>query len=236
MRTRALLARAPLALLVVSTGPFASACGGSSHGSKYPPSLACQYGETAPDDPAPLVEDEQATPGQPTAELVEAMHAYDAGRWLDAIPKLQRVVKGETGDDEGNRQIAEFALAKSFVQIRQYELAIAALDPIARSPAHLKHLEAVLWLAKLLEEPLTAVRAIDLLYLYDDKSLARLDNPEQRETLYLVQYARARAAYRRANYDEALRILERVKTYGPLEHLSAVCTSLASGARRAGGR
>ena len=49
--------------------------------------------------------------GQLTEEGAQAKRLFDAERWSHAVLALRRVVDGETGDDEGNRQLADLALA-----------------------------------------------------------------------------------------------------------------------------
>jgi hypothetical protein len=195
--------------------------------------LACQYGESAIDDPAPLAENEPVTAGQATEEMAFGKRLFDANRFPEAILVLQRVVDGETRDDAGNVQIAQYHLGVSLVKVRQFERALAVFEPIAHDPSHLQHRATAVWLAALLAEPITTVRAVDLLYLYRDADIAALDTPAQRRTLYMIQLARARGAYRRAHYDEALAILERVRTFTPLRGLADGCTAFASSARKA---
>ena len=143
------------------------------------------------------------------------------------------MTNGDSGDDEGNVELAEYFLGASFFRIRQFGFALDAFKSVVTNPSHLKHIEAVLWLEKLAEEPLTSERAVDLLYLYTDADLQRYDNASQRDTLYRIQLARGRAAYRRGRYDEALGILLKVRAYDPLRQLADNCAELAAASRHA---
>jgi tetratricopeptide (TPR) repeat protein len=193
--------------------------------------MACKYGEGIPDNPAPYTPGPVSQPGQATEEFMQAKRLYETDHWLDAIPALQRVTSGETGDDDGNRELAEYFLACSFFKTGQFAFALDTFRPVATNPSHQKHRQAVPWLAKLTEEPLTSERAVDLIYLYTDADLAPLDNPTERDTLYRVQLARGRAAYRRGRYDEALTILLRVRSYEPLREVADHCAELAAASR-----
>src|SRR5262245_24307918 len=66
--------------------------------------------------PEPAAHPEDAGEGPPTAgqmtdETADAKRLFDHERWAEAAAANRRVVDGDTGDDEGNRQIAEYHLA-----------------------------------------------------------------------------------------------------------------------------
>ena len=61
-----------------------------------------------------------ATAGQPTEAAAQAKRLYDREKWWDAAKALYRVSTGETGDDEGNKQIAQFNLAKALYKLKFY--------------------------------------------------------------------------------------------------------------------
>src|SRR5438046_2041989 len=48
------------------------------------------------------------TAGQMTEEAAQGKRLFDSERWSEAALILKRVVDGETGDDEGNKQIAQY--------------------------------------------------------------------------------------------------------------------------------
>jgi hypothetical protein len=51
-------------------------------------------------------------PGNPTEEAAQAKRLFDSNtKWAEAALALKRVVSGETGDDEGNKQTAQYHLA-----------------------------------------------------------------------------------------------------------------------------
>jgi len=221
-----------LVVAVTAVVPFLASCGASTSADTLNASaLACKYGEAIPDDPTPYVQGPAAQPGPPTEAFAQAKRLFDAERWLEAIGALQRVVNDTSGDDEGNRQIAEFELAVSYYRAHQMGLAMDIFEAIGRNPSHAKHQQTELWLGKMALEPTTTVRAVDVLYLYTDRESALLDNQEQRDMLYVIQLARARAAYRKGRYDEALTILLHVRTYAPIRTLADGCAAFAAAAR-----
>ncbi len=46
-----------------------------------------------------------------TEEAAQDRRLFEAERWAEAIPALKKVAEGETGDDEGNKQTAQYNLA-----------------------------------------------------------------------------------------------------------------------------
>jgi hypothetical protein len=58
----------------------------------------------APSGPPPVA-------GQMTEQAAQAKRLFDGEKWGDAASALYRVYKGETGDDEGNKQLAQYHLA-----------------------------------------------------------------------------------------------------------------------------
>jgi len=51
------------------------------------------------------------TAGQMTESAAAAKGLFDKEKWSEAAQALHRVVSGETGDDAGNKQLAEYYLA-----------------------------------------------------------------------------------------------------------------------------
>ena len=60
---------------------------------------------------------------------------------------LGRVMTGETGDDQGNREIAQYHLGIAYFRLRKFEAALAVFADIASRPMHLKFSESELWLS-----------------------------------------------------------------------------------------
>lgn len=192
--------------------------------------LACTYSDIAKDDAAPYVAGDPVTPGTPTQEATIAFAAYDQGDHKAAIPMLEKVASGETGDDEGNRQLAEYRLAAAEYQAGRFDKAVAAFAPLAHKPSHLKHREAAPWLARLMNQPISSTAAIDLVGLYTDDDLKPLDTEQTRPLLFLLQYGRARALYRKADYHGALKIFDTLRQVPSLQKIVDGCVAFATAA------
>src|SRR5262245_55596369 len=56
--------------------------------------------------------------GQMTEEAANAKRLFDTERWSESALGLYRVYKGETGDDAGNRQVAQYQLALALYRLK----------------------------------------------------------------------------------------------------------------------
>jgi hypothetical protein len=161
---------------------------------------------------APHATDNSPPPqaGQMTEQAAQAKRLFDGEKWSDASLALYRVYKGETGDDEGNKQLAQYHLAIALYRLKFYQAAYGIFSEIADKPNHLKFNETLLWLAKLatdLPEPADIVERVGK---YNDEQIARFDNPNQRDLFWQLNYLLGRYKYRNRQYEEALRLFGKV--------------------------
>jgi hypothetical protein len=148
--------------------------------------------------------------GQMTEQAAQAKRLFDGEKWQEAALALDRVRKGETGDDEGNKQLAQYHLAIALYRMKFYQAAYAIFSEIAEKPNHLKFNETLLWLAKLatdLPEPADIVERVGR---YNDEQIAKFNNPNQRDLYWQLNYLLGRYKYRNRQYEEALRLLAKV--------------------------
>ena len=148
--------------------------------------------------------------GQMTEQAAQAKRLFDGEKWADASLALYRVYKGETGDDEGNKQLAQYHLAIALYRQKFYQGAYSIFSEIADKPNHLKFNETLLWLAKLatdLPEPADIVERVGK---YDDAAIDKFNNSNQRELFWQLNYLLGRYKYRNRQYDEALRLFSKV--------------------------
>src|SRR6188768_492993 len=134
--------------------------------------------------------------GQMTEAAASAKQLFDKEKWSEAAQALHRVVSGETGDDAGNKQLAEYYLAICLYRLKFYQASYAIFSVIADNPNHLKFKETLLWLAKLalqLPEPADIIERVGK---YTDEQVARFDNPQQRDLYWQLNYMLGRYKYR----------------------------------------
>jgi TolA-binding protein len=159
--------------------------------------------------------DEQATAGQATEEYAQAKRLFDASKWKEASLQLKRVVSGETGDDEGNKQIAQYQLAIALYNLKFYQASYAIFSEIAEKPNHLKFSETLLWLARLatqLPEPADIVERVGK---YDSSQIAQFKNANQQNLFWQLNYLLGRYKYRARSYDEAIALFKNVERQSP---------------------
>lgn len=84
--------------------------------------------------------EEGATPthGPMSEPASQAQRLFDLGMWAEAAVALERVAKGEYGDDEGVRQVAEYHMAIAYLRLKQHETAADLFLLMGEAPSHIK--------------------------------------------------------------------------------------------------
>jgi hypothetical protein len=162
-------------------------------------------GSEAPRGPA-------AVAGQPSEAMARAKQAFDGKQWPAAAEGMHAVASGETGDDEGNKQLAEFYLAQALYFLKFYQASFEGFTKIADNPSHLKFAESLMWLAKLATDMNEAADIISHVGKYKDDEIRRFDNANQKELYWKLNYLLGRYHYRQANYPEAVRLFNLVNS------------------------
>jgi len=161
--------------------------------------------------PAKVVDNSPASPpGQPTDAAAQAKRLYESEKWWDAAKALYRVSTGETGDDEGNKQIAQFNLAKALYKLKFYQAAYSIFSEISDKPNHQKYNETLLWLAKLATDLPEPADIIERVGKYNEEHVSKFNNKEQEELYWQLNYLLGRYRYRNGAYPEALALFEKV--------------------------
>lgn len=175
-----------------------------------PETIELDIDEPADAAPQPVDLGPPPVAGQMTEQAAQAKRLFDGEKWSDAAAALYRVYKGETGDDEGNKQLAQYHLAISLYRLKFYQGAYGIFSEIADKPNHLKFNETLLWLAKLatdLPEPADIVERVGK---YNDSQIEKFNNQNQRELYWQLNYLLGRYKYRNRQYDDALRLFTKV--------------------------
>ncbi|AKT41635.1 tetratricopeptide repeat protein [Chondromyces crocatus] len=155
-------------------------------------------------------EEGPVTAGQMTEEAAQAKRLFDAERWSEAALILKRVVDGDTGDDEGNKQIAQYHLAIALYRLQFYQASYAIFSQVADKPNHLKFNETLLWLSKLATQLPEPADIIERVGKYKTEQVARFNNPQQRDLYWQLNYMLGRYKYRNRNYEEAISLFDKV--------------------------
>ncbi len=160
--------------------------------------------EEAPKEQGPVVA------GQMTEEAAAAKKLFDRERWSEAAQALFRVVNGETGDDAGNKQLAQYYLAISLYRLKFYQASYAIFSVVADNKHHLKFKETLLWLAKLATQLPEPADIIERVGKYSDEEVGRFNNQQQRDLYWQLNYMLGRYKYRNRQYAEAVRLFQKV--------------------------
>ncbi len=160
--------------------------------------------ENAPAEQGPV------TAGAPTEGFASAKKLFEKEKWSDAALGWYRVVSGDTGDDDGNKQLGQYYLAISLYRLKFYQASYAIFSVIADNKFHLKFGETLLWLAKLATQLPEPADIIERVGKYSDSEVARFDNAEQRDLFWQLNYMLGRYKYRNRQYEEAIRLFGKV--------------------------
>jgi hypothetical protein len=165
-------------------------------------------------------EDEQADDAPPAAPAVTAgtmsegaraaKALFDAQKSPEAALALYGVVAGETGDDDGNKQLAQYFLSISLYRMKLYQASYALFGFIADNRNHLKFTETLLWLAKLATQLPEPADIIERVGRYRDTEIAAFDNDKQKELFFQLNYLLGRYKYRNRQFEEAIRLFNKV--------------------------
>jgi SepF-like predicted cell division protein (DUF552 family) len=163
-----------------------------------------------PEPKKPVENRGPASAGAPSDVAAQAKRLYEGEKYWDAAKAFYRVSTGETGDDEGNKQIAQFGLAKTLYKLKFYQAAYSIFSQIADEPNHLKYDETLLWLAKLATDLPEPADIIERVGKYSEEHVAKFDNNEQRDLYWQLNYLLGRYRYRNGSYPEALALFDKV--------------------------
>lgn len=151
-----------------------------------------------------------AVAGQMTEDAATAKRLFDGEKWSDGALALYRVYKGETGDDAGNRQIAQYHLAIALYRLKFYQASYAIFSEIADKPNHLKFNETLLWLSKLATQLPEPADIIERVGKYTGEAIARFKNSQQIDLYWQLNYLLGRYKYRNRQYEEAIQLFNQV--------------------------
>jgi len=179
------------------------------------PSLArAQQGVIDLDEEDEQEDEAPAAPAVTAGTMSEGARAakalFDAQKWPEAALALYGVVAGETGDDDGNKQLAQYFLSISLYRMKLYQASYALFGFIADNRNHLKFGETLLWLAKLATQLPEPADIIERVGRYRDTEIAAFDNDKQKELFYQLNYLLGRYKYRNRQFEEAIRLFNKV--------------------------
>jgi hypothetical protein len=174
-------------------------------------SAFAQKGKDQPDDLEMEPDDGGKGGGPPSKTLDRAVKLYDKKDFFSSSIELQKVLSGESGDDEKNKQRAEFFMGKTLYQLGFYAGSLAYFDRIVQAgTAHTYHGATLKWLAALSRVLPETSGILEKIGSYDPSAL---DDPIMNEVRDELNYLLGRHFYRRGadgDFDKAIELFGRV--------------------------
>ncbi len=149
----------------------------------------------------------------PSQVLERALKLYDSDELYSASIELYKVVEGESGDSEANRQKAEFWMGKTLYKLTYYSAALSYFDRIVKKgSAHAHYNETLKWLASLSREVSDAGGILEKIGKYDRKELEQPALESVRDELYFLL---GKYHYNKGKFKEAVSLFNMVPPKSP---------------------
>jgi tetratricopeptide (TPR) repeat protein len=218
------------------------ACGASAVDSNVPaerptsgytgPSWPCDGFAAMPD----TIVDPPVVAGQPTVAAAEAKRLLVAERYPEAIEALRRVTQGQTSDDPGNVQLAEYSLAIALYRAKEWQASMQTFQAIARRPHHLKHGATLLWLANLSVDP-SARPFMNLsdFATYTEFDVSQFRNSAQLQIFWRLSYLLGAQRHAARAYAESARFYSNVADQSPIHDDARRCLAISLAALASAG-
>ena len=148
-----------------------------------------------------------------SAVLERALKLYDSDELYSASIELYKVVEGESGDTEANRQKAEFWMGKTMYKLTFYSSALTYFDRVVqKGPSHAYYNETLRWLASLSRDVADSTGILEKIGQYDRKQLEAPGLDSVRDELYFLL---GKYHYNKGNFKESVSLFGRVSRESP---------------------
>jgi tetratricopeptide (TPR) repeat protein len=149
----------------------------------------------------------------PSQVLERALKLYDSDELYSASIELYKVVEGESGDSEANRQKAEFWMGKTLYKLTFYSAALSYFDRVVqKGPSHAHYNETLKWLASLSREVADSAGILEKIGKYDRKELEQPALESVRDELYFLL---GKYHYNKGKFKEAVSLFNMVPRKSP---------------------
>lgn len=149
----------------------------------------------------------------PSEVLANALRLYQQEAYREAAVQFERVVSGQTRDDETNHDRAQFFLGKCLFHLGFYQSALSVFEEIVQEgPAHAYFESTLPWLANLSRELPEPAGIIELMGHYGDslEVLRRFDTDETRDLYHDMLFMMGRHWYDHGEFVAARRFFVEV--------------------------
>jgi len=148
--------------------------------------------------------------GPPSKTLQKALKLYESRDYYSASIELHKVIEGETGDSDANRQRAEFWMGKTLYHLGFYSAALSYFDRIVQKGDTHRYYNATLkWLASLSRQ---LPESAGILKKIGQYSRAQLEQPALEKVRDELYYLLGRWHYSQGNSKDAIGLFAAVPT------------------------
>src|SRR5579862_5177665 len=162
----------------------------------------------APDSGEAQPEGDQPVGDQPSKVLERAFKRYDGTDWQSASIELSKVIEGESGDTEPNKQKAEFWMGKCLYNMKFYSASLSYFDRIVqKGPAHAYYNATLKWLASLSRQLQDPTAILEKIGKYNR---AELDQPALEKVRDELYFLLGKYYYQKGSFKEAVELFNAV--------------------------
>src|SRR4051812_43673323 len=159
---------------------------------------------------AEVVPEEGASGDQPSKVLERAFKLYDGEDFYSASIELNKVIEGESGDSEPNKQKAEFWMGKALYNMKYYSASLSYFDRIVQKGSGHAYYNATLkWLASLSRQLPDSTGILEKIGKYNR---AELDQPALEKVRDELYFLLGKFYYQKGNFKEAVELFGAVPT------------------------
>jgi len=144
------------------------------------------------------------TGDEPSKTLDRALKLYDSDDFYSASIELNKVVEGESGDSEANKQKAEFWMGKALYNMKFYSASLSFFDRIVQKGASHAYYNATLkWLASLSRQLPDSTGILEKIGKYSKADLEQPALEKVRDELYFLL---GKYYYQKGQFKEAVEL------------------------------
>jgi len=157
---------------------------------------------------AEFVPEEGASGDQPSKVLERAFKLYDGEDFYSASIELNKVIEGESGDSEPNKQKAEFWMGKALYNMKYYSASLSYFDRIVtKGSSHAYYNATLKWLASLSRQLPDSTGILEKIGKYNR---AELDQPALEKVRDELYFLLGKFNYQKGNFKSAVELFSTV--------------------------
>lgn len=152
---------------------------------------------------------EGGAPGDQASKILErAFKLYDGEDFYSSSIELNKVIEGESGDTEPNKQKAEFWMGKALYNMKFYSASLSYFDKVVqKGPSHAYYNATLKWLASLSRQLPDSTGILEKIGKYQRTELDQPALEKVRDELYFLL---GKFYYQKGNFKESVSLFATV--------------------------